>query len=392
MNPGFSVIFSKLKNPCSYSLCIGHLKVKNLSNSMLLSNSKKIAVLFCFNLISNSLLGQTSTSCTLKYEEVTTTQTCRYCAASTFSTTIENVRFEENDCQNKYYPYLTKLKGAAIMKAVYMKGKDLPDVCDISRTGRHGIEESYSRNTVSEDIERSVCDENLAIIELREKEAKQAEDERQRVLNLKKEEEQRVLDLNKRMFETYDYFYSEFRNCALNQDTTSLKEMMNSWVLLADLYESREGAEAGFLLDQTIQMEIPSDNNGFGGKYKEFTFGNLTGSIFWAQIYTGKYESLLEWSSEWNNDYKSHYYPQLIFASLCLKDFGKAVDYILEAKANDPANVRRIDYLLQKLLFMDDEYIHQLNVNKVILKRDVDRFLKKCKSNGIIMDPYYGNI
>lgn len=128
---------------------------------------KKILLVVLITIINYNLFGQTHSTCTLVYDEITITQTCRYCKVNKSYKESGNVHFKDNKDQIRYKSIINKLSGnltlnTGVTDLLLGNGNKVSKICDISMTSKHGFEKTSSRTQKQKNIQRSKCEEYLS--------------------------------------------------------------------------------------------------------------------------------------------------------------------------------------------------------------------------------------
>ncbi|MEN9334355.1 MAG: hypothetical protein RLY35_1535 [Bacteroidota bacterium] len=214
---------------------------------------------------------------------------CRYCQANASQTFLTKVYFEDDKYKGTYDFFLRKLE-AANLAGNFLKSSELPKVCDMSRTGNHGVEsynekivetQSFSFSRLVEALEEKKKEE-----EQQRKEAEQQE--------LKKREQERVLKLNKAIFVLYDSIEYCYKKIAESGDKILFDKMKDYNKRIWPLFMDRDNASTYFLL-KPYQVNIPYDKYGYGGRDLSFSYAEIYYDLCWAQLWIYDFAGLIDY-------------------------------------------------------------------------------------------------
>ena len=90
---------------------------------------------------------------------------CRYCGEKSYKSYLGIINFKQTELNKTYHPALKKYQTAAIFKCALDKGEKFSKICDISRSGKHGLEDkveiiTHSELVPFEDIKKYTDDYN----------------------------------------------------------------------------------------------------------------------------------------------------------------------------------------------------------------------------------------
>ena len=126
---------------------------------------KKLFLIVIITFSNYNLFSQTQSTCTLVYDEITITQTCRYCKVHKSYKDIQNAHFKDNKEQIRYKTIIHKLTGNLILNtglSDLLLGDKSSKICDLSMTSKHGFEKTYSKTQKQKNIQRSTCENYLS--------------------------------------------------------------------------------------------------------------------------------------------------------------------------------------------------------------------------------------
>ena len=128
---------------------------------------KKLFLIVVITFTNYNLFSQNQSTCTLVYDEITITQTCRYCKVHKSYKESGNVHFKDNKDQIRYNSIINKLSGnltlnTGVTDLLLGNGNKVSKICDMSMTSKHGFEKTSSRTQKHKNIQRSKCEEYLS--------------------------------------------------------------------------------------------------------------------------------------------------------------------------------------------------------------------------------------
>jgi hypothetical protein len=208
------------------------------------------------------------------WEQEKVFQECRYCGEKSHTSYVVNFKFKETELNKTYHPALKKYRTAAIFKCALDKGEKFSKICDISRTGKHGLEDKVETITHSElvpfeDVKKYTDDYNRKEYEANEE-----------------------TEFNRLFLNCLDSFNYAASLCD-KLDTAGVRLMYRKYDELAD-FASKLDPNGLINIVKDYHIIIPYDANGFGGKDVKLNFMNLQRKILWRLCYINMFDFALE--------------------------------------------------------------------------------------------------
>ena len=233
----------------------------------------KFYVMIGLFLIGNTTVAQNN-KVEIVWEQKKVFQECRYCGEKSHTSYLGNFNFKETELNKTYHVALKKYRTAAIFKCASDKGEKFSKICDISRTGKHGLEDKAETITHSElvpfeDIKKYTDD-----------------------YNRKKYEANKKTELNRLFLNCLDAFNYAASLCA-KLDTAGVRLMSSKYSELMD-FASKLDSNGLIYANEDYHIIIPSDANGYGGKDVKLNFINLQQKILWRLCYLNMFDSALK--------------------------------------------------------------------------------------------------
>ena len=214
---------------------------------------------------------------TIKHDE------CRYCQAKARQTFLTKVYFEDDKYKGAYDVFLRKLE-AANLAGNFLKSSELPKVCDMSRTGNHGVE-SYNEKVV--ETQSFSFSRLVEALEEKKKEDEQQRNEAEQQALTKKEQE-RVLKLNKSIIELYDslnYCYEEVKKSG---NGNLFNKMLGYNSRITALIKEREN-ENFIYISKRYEVIIPAKIGGM----RFFSFKDIHTKLLWSRLFIYDFKELV---------------------------------------------------------------------------------------------------
>lgn len=242
----------------------------------------------------------------IKYETETVFLECRYCGEKGHNTYLEKIYFEDDKYTIPYNAVLQKLYEDALLSVLMDKDK-MSKQCDISRSGKHGIEEH---------TEVKVFSKEISLEKMKYYASKQ---------NLKELEQQELTNLNKSMLNCLDSFNIGFDLCVKNKDIKGVEIMNDQFSKLLNYQQKRDNI-TNSNYSKTYSIKIPANTAGFGGVNKEYSYLKLDNSIHWSLFYLGKFEDCIRNIDRTEKDYAAPNYYLKGWANFGLGNIDLAID------------------------------------------------------------------
>jgi len=348
--------------------------LKLFKSRKLIMNLNKI-VIFCIYLIVfyPSFIKAQNNDVQLIWKQRKVNQECRYCGEKSHTSYLDAIYFAKEEYNQLYYVALAKYKISASFKCASDKGKKFSEICDISRTGKHGLVDQQ------EIIEHS---EYVSLEQM-----KQFDEDNK----LKLAQKIKIEKFNISQYNSLDSFNIACNLCEKG-DKLGFELMVNKYFRLMDLV-TRLDSNGYVLVDKDYQIKI-SSVNGFGGKTAGFKFIDLERKMLLRMCHLGMFSDALSFSTSLDDrnlkalPQSSNLYSfQKIFINLGLKDFEHAlesVDLYLARFGTRGEKMEKLYYLMEDLKKINNEQVDsafkRLNSFEGFDKKTIDRFIRKLEA------------
>ena len=201
-------------------------------------------------------------------------ETCRYCQGKGYNKSISDIHFKNEHHNTKYSKVLSKIK-VGLTQAAFLDYKNINKVCDISRTGNHGIEYSTEQQTIRKKYSLVEIDKLLKDIIASE------------IVAGKKEK------LNQSMLSSLDSFNLGLKDIVATKNIDNLELMHRNMKRLMFLAGERDGQD-GISYSTNIVIETAGDAAGFGSVYKDFSYSQLEYRLLYSMLVVGQHDDVIK--------------------------------------------------------------------------------------------------
>lgn len=279
------------------------------------TSTSKLMIQLFFLFISFFSFAQKEIDVVLKWETTKEYQVCRYCNEKAHKTYLNRMYFEDDRYTIPYKAALQKFYNAGLLKVALDYDK-MSRECDISRTGKHGIDVS------KEDFI------NTEVVKLSQLEAYVEEQKKQDELdNIKNAEKERVQSLNKSMLTCLDSINFYYQNVGKTGSKNSLNQMGVNLIKLLDLQNVRDNTD-GYEISKTYKIEIAGNSQGFGSVYKEYNWLELVRMLQYATLFSGDFNELNNIINDWSQSLNS--FELKVWVMFAQGDIDKSVQSFLK--------------------------------------------------------------
>ncbi len=201
-------------------------------------------------------------------------ETCRYCQGKGYNKSHSDIHFKNESHSTKYSKVLGKIR-VGLTQAAFLDFKNMSKVCDISRTGKHGIDYTTEQQTIRKKY-------SLAEIEKLHKAIIDSE-----IAAGKKEK------LNQSMLSSLDSFDLGRKDILSSKNTVNLELMHRNMKRLILIANERDGQDK-ISYKTVIVIETAANANGFGGVYKDFSYSELESALLYSMLVVGQHDEVVQ--------------------------------------------------------------------------------------------------
>lgn len=309
--------------------------------------ASKLMPQFFFLFLSFFSFAQKDIDVVLKWETTKEYQVCRYCNEKAHKTYLNRVYFEDDKYTIPYKAALQRYYKAGLLSVAF-DSDQMSSECDISRSGRHGIEKS------TEDFVKT------EIVKLSELEKYVEEQKKQDELAEKKRlENERILSLNMSMakcLDSIDFYYQDIGNTGNNRSQILMAACLTK---LLKLQYERDQTES-YEMSKLYKIEIKGNSQGYGYIYKDYKWKDLYRKWQFALLFTNNFELLFEVSDDLSLFFDS--YDLRAWAFFGKGEIDSAVfeftRYLNTAEASYPSPCEKIATTIKDIQINKDSYFY----------------------------------